>query len=91
MPEELCRHLVSLYGRRASRVLAMASEEPSLARPLTPHSPDIAAQGVLAGLEEWARTPEDALLRRLHAGVTENRGREAVATLASLFERYRIR
>jgi glycerol-3-phosphate dehydrogenase len=81
---DLCRHLVSLYGRRAERVLEIAEESPALARPLSPHSPDIAAQVVLASREEWARTPQDAILRRMHLGITKNRGREAIPAVERL-------
>ncbi len=77
-PDALCRHLVSLYGRRAGRVLDIAREEPALARPLSAGSPDIAAQAVLAGREEWAASPEDAILRRMHLGITADRGASAV-------------
>src|SRR4030067_1056140 len=65
-------------GARAARVLEIAKEPPGGRRPLSPHSPDIAAQAVLAAREEWARTPEDAILRRMHLGITRNRGKEAV-------------
>jgi glycerol-3-phosphate dehydrogenase len=81
---DLCAHLVSLYGRRASRVLEIAAESPALALRLSPHSPDIAAQAVLAGREEWARTPEDAILRRMHLGITRGRGMEAVPEVMRL-------
>jgi len=77
-PADLCAHLVSLYGRRAARVLEIAKETPGGRRTLSPHSLDIAAQAVLAAREEWARTPEDAILRRMHLGITRNRGKEAV-------------
>jgi len=77
-PADLCAHLVSLYGRRAARVLEIAKETPAGRRTLSPHSLDIAAQAVLAAREEWARTPEDAILRRMHLGITRNRGKEAV-------------
>jgi glycerol-3-phosphate dehydrogenase len=77
-PADLCAHLVSLYGRRAARVLEIAKETPGGRRTLSPHSPDIAAQAVLAAREEWARTPEDAILRRMHLGITRNRGKEAI-------------
>ncbi len=83
-PEALCGHLVSLYGRRAVRVLEIAAEDPALARPLSPGSPDIAAQAVLAAREEWAASPEDAVLRRMHLGITADRGACALAEIARL-------
>jgi glycerol-3-phosphate dehydrogenase len=87
-PPELCAHLVSLYGRRASRVLEIAREAPELAKRLSPHSPDIAAQAVLAAREEWARIPEDAVLRRMHLGITQNRGKDAIPEVGRLLSRY---
>jgi len=83
-PAALCRHLVSLYGRRAVRVLEIAGETPELLRPLSPASPDIAAQAVLAAREEWAEFPEDAVLRRMHLGITADRGGSALSAVARL-------
>ncbi len=84
VPEGLCRRLVSLYGRRAERVLEIAGGDPDLAKPLAPGSFDIAAQAILAAREEWARTPEDAILRRLHSGIEGDRGAQAMKTVAAL-------
>ncbi len=83
-PAALCRHLVSLYGRRAERVLEIARGAPELSLPLSPASPDIAAQAVLALREEWAATPEDAILRRMHLGITADRGASALPAVARL-------
>ena len=85
---DLCAHLVSLYGRRASRVLEIAEEDPALALRLSPYSLDIAAQAVLAMREEWARTPEDAILRRMHLGITQTRGKEAISEVERLLSRF---
>lgn len=84
VPEALCRHLVSLYGRRADRVLDVAAENPAFSRLLSAASPDIAAQVVLAAREEWAAFPEDAVLRRMHLGITPDRGASALPEVARL-------
>ena len=57
-------HLHHLYGARAADVLALARTDPSLLEPLHPDGPDIAAQARYAVESEWARTPEDVLVRR---------------------------
>ena len=57
-------HLHHLYGARAADVLALARDDPSLLEPLHPDGPDIAAQARYAVESEWARTPEDVLVRR---------------------------
>lgn len=84
--EPLCAHLVSLYGRRAARVLEIVRETPGADRRLSPDSDDIAAQVILAAREEWARTPEDVLFRRIHLGITENRGRDALAAVRTILD-----
>lgn len=89
-PAALCRHLVSLYGRRAGRVLEIAGGGPELARPLSPGSLDIAAQAVLAAREEWAASPEDAIVRRMHLGITADRGASALPAVARLLENISI-
>lgn len=88
-PESLCAHLVSLYGRRASRVLAIAREVPDGDRRLSPHSPDIAAQVVLAAREEWAESPEDVILRRMRLGISEDRGACAAPAVEEILARER--
>lgn len=80
----LCSHLVSLYGRRAARVLEIVREAPGAGRRLSPGSCDIAAQVMLAVREEWARTPEDVLLRRIRLGITEHRGADAIAAVQAI-------
>lgn len=80
----LCAHLVALYGRRAARVLEIVREVPGAGRRLSPGSRDIAAQAILAVREEWARTPEDVLLRRIHLGTTGHRGTDALAAVQAV-------
>ena len=57
-------HLVHLYGSRAEDVLAPAGDDTDLLLPLHPDGPDVAAQAVYAGEDEWAHRPDDVLRRR---------------------------
>lgn len=58
-------------------------------RRLAPHSPDIAAQVILAAREEWAETPEDVILRRMHLGISEDRGACAVPAVEEILAKER--
>lgn len=71
---ETVRHLIGIYGSRAERVLEIAREETLLAERISPDSRDIYAQVAYAAVEEGARTVSDAVLRRMHLGITGGRG-----------------
>lgn len=60
-------HLVDRYGGEARAVLAMTGADPSLARPLVPGLPYLAAEAVYAARYEMARTVVDVLSRRTRA------------------------
>jgi glycerol-3-phosphate dehydrogenase len=62
-------HLWNHYGTLANDVLAPATENPDLLRPLHPDGPDIAAQVVYARDREWAQTTDDVVRRRTTLGV----------------------
>ena len=76
-------HLRNLYGSRASRVRAIATGDPSLARPLCPHHHGIAAEVVHAVRVEWARTIGDVLLRRTMLGIAACQGLDCVDAIAT--------
>ncbi len=80
----ITRHLTSIYGARASVVLALTRVDPALAVPLCPHGPDIGAQVVHAIRAEGARTLGDILLRRTPAGWNACRGIDAALSAARL-------
>ena len=82
--DPLTCHLVSIYGARAATVLSLARIAPTLAAPLCPHGPDIAAQAVHAVRHEGARTVADVLLRRSPAGWNACRGVDAASAVARL-------
>ena len=73
LPEALAVRLLSLYGARASEVLAIADEQPALRKPLgSPERPEtalIGAEVVYAFRTELARTLSDVLLRRTMVGM----------------------
>ena len=62
---ETACHLVQRYGMRAVDVVAAAGRQRELLRPACDDHPHVGAEAVLAVREELAKTPSDALLRRL--------------------------
>ncbi len=80
-------HVVSLYGARASRVLALIEEDPSLRELLHPDRPEILAQVTFAVREEKALHLEDVMLRRLEIGYTPQRTGEADEKVSHLMAR----
>jgi glycerol-3-phosphate dehydrogenase len=70
-------HLDAIYGSRAPRVQALVDADPTLARPLAPGCPDIAAEVVYAARHEWCARPEDFTLRRSYLGFRPDQGRAA--------------
>jgi glycerol-3-phosphate dehydrogenase len=62
--EDSLDQLAFRYGHAARKVLAIAREEPKLARPIVPGRPDLLAEAVLAARHEQARSVADVLLRR---------------------------
>jgi glycerol-3-phosphate dehydrogenase len=67
--EESLDQLAFRYGHAARRVLAIAREDPKLARPIVPGRPDLLAEAVLAARHEQARSVADVLLRRTRLGL----------------------
>jgi glycerol-3-phosphate dehydrogenase len=67
--EEATEQLAFRYGHAARKVLAIARDEPKLARPIVPGRPDLLAEAVLAARHEQARSVADVLLRRTRLGI----------------------
>jgi glycerol-3-phosphate dehydrogenase len=61
---DVAANLRHLYGSRATAVVEVAREHPSLVERIHPGGPDIAAQALFAVRHEWATTAEDVLRRR---------------------------
>ncbi|HET9199032.1 MAG TPA: glycerol-3-phosphate dehydrogenase/oxidase [Solirubrobacterales bacterium] len=67
--EEALAQLAFRYGHAARKVLAIAREDPKLARPIVPGRPDLLAEVVVAARHEQARSVADVLLRRTRLGL----------------------
>jgi glycerol-3-phosphate dehydrogenase len=67
--EEATAQLAFRYGHAARKVLAIAREDPKLARPIVPGRPDLLAEVALAARAEQARSVADVLLRRTRLGI----------------------
>jgi glycerol-3-phosphate dehydrogenase len=79
------QQLAFRYGHAARSVLAIAAEDPALARPIVPGHPDLLAEAVLASRSEQARSVGDVLLRRTRLALVaapELRTAEAVLPVA---------
>lgn len=57
--------MVKRYGPASADVLARVKRDPSLGRPISPHTPHLEAQVVHAVEAEFARTVDDVVRRRL--------------------------
>jgi glycerol-3-phosphate dehydrogenase len=83
--EDATEQLAFRYGHAARKVLAIARDEPKLARPIVPGRPDLLAEVALAARAEQARSVGDVLLRRTRLGILaapELRSAKAVRPVA---------
>ncbi len=76
-------HLSRIYGCRSGEVLAMAGNDKSGLRPLSPGGPDILAQVRYAVQNEICMTVSDFMLRRSAVGLRKDLGMDAVPTVAA--------
>lgn len=84
LEDQTIAHLVSLYGTRSSEVIQLASSHEHLREPLSPHTPDIAAQVLFAARTEQCTRLVDFLFRRTLLGFSQDQGQSAAARVASL-------
>jgi len=85
--EDSLRQLAFRYGHAARKVLKLAHEDPSLARPIQAGMPDLMAEVAFAVEFEQAREIDDVLLRRTRIGLTSAFSlstSESVADVAAL-------
>jgi glycerol-3-phosphate dehydrogenase len=75
---------LSVYGSDAAAILALAAENPELAKPLHPDLPYIGAEVVWAARQEMCRTVDDALSRRTRALLLNARAAVAIAPAVAL-------
>jgi glycerol-3-phosphate dehydrogenase len=87
LSDETVAHLSSLYGNRASEVIKLAAASEELREPLSPYTPDVAAQVVFAARAEQCLRLVDFLFRRTLLGFSHDQGQSAVAKVASLLAR----
>jgi glycerol-3-phosphate dehydrogenase len=69
VPDHSYDALAARYGHAAEDVLAMAAEDPALARPIVEGHPDLLVEAPFSARREQARTVGDVLLRRTRLGV----------------------
>jgi glycerol-3-phosphate dehydrogenase len=84
LDQSVAAHLAHFYGSRADRVVALATERPELLERLHPDAPDIAAQVVFAGREEWATSADDVLHRRTTLAARGLTGPDVTSRIDSL-------
>ncbi|HAR45158.1 MAG: hypothetical protein A2X56_13065 [Nitrospirae bacterium GWC2_57_13] len=77
-------HLVSHYGSRAERVLAIARDDSRLRAQISHDSRDIYAQVAYSVQEEGARTLQDIVLRRMQIGISAFRGLPQAGKIADV-------
>jgi len=82
--DETHAHLFNLYGSRASEIIQLATSCEHLREPLSPHTPDVAAQVIFAARNEQCARLVDFLLRRTLLGFSQDQGQSAAARAASL-------
>jgi len=75
--EDSYEALAGRYGHAADSVLALAAEDPVLAKPIVAGQPDLLAEAPFSAQREQARTVADVLLRRTRLGILA--GREVCA------------
>ncbi len=78
------QHLAELYGSLAMDVLDRVERDRSLAAPVCPHHPTIAAQLERAVEAEWAATLGDALMRRTSLGFEPRQGLDCIQSAARI-------
>jgi glycerol-3-phosphate dehydrogenase len=79
LPERVARALVAQAGEQAHEILSLVAADPTLAEPLSPAAPHIAAEVVHAARVEGAVTLDDVFSRRLRLSL---RARDAALPAA---------
>lgn len=82
LDDDTAQHLGDHYGVLARDVLERVRADPGLARRLADSRPEILAEVDRAVDEEWGRSVEDVLLRRLPIGLAKGVGLDALDTVA---------
>jgi glycerol-3-phosphate dehydrogenase len=88
LSEAASDRLSRIYGTRASAVVELISDDPSLGEVFDLETGAIAAELVFAFKHELARTLSDCLLRRTMVGLNSSCGLNAVDAAASIARKY---
>jgi len=75
---------LSIYGGRAVAVVELCSQNPELSRVLDGESRVLAAEVFFALRDEFARTLEDIVFRRMMVGFDADQGRPMYDEIAAL-------
>ncbi|MGJ3249299.1 MAG: glycerol-3-phosphate dehydrogenase [Elainellaceae cyanobacterium] len=81
-------HLFSIYGARATEVLALIDSDPELAEAIAPPVLDIKAQIVFAVESEYARTIADITRRRTSLAMRTDYGFKALPAIIETLEKH---
>jgi len=81
-------HLLSVYGSRALEIAEMAVADPALGEIVCPRTGAIAAEVVFSLEQEYARTLDDLLQRRMMIGLGPKLGLDALDAVAAVAGRY---
>jgi glycerol-3-phosphate dehydrogenase len=88
VPGSTVNYLFSVYGRRATEVLALTAENPKLAAQIAPNLPDIKAQIVYSVRDEFALTLVDIARRRTTLAIQNNYGLDLLPILIDILQEY---
>lgn len=81
-------YLISIYGSKFKRVLALIDQQPALKERICKNNPDIKAQIVFSLQFELPRTLADIYLRRTGIGTSACRGLDCAKTGAKVMGKY---
>ena len=88
LPETTNNRLLRIYGTRASLLLNLIKESPSLAEPFDSETGALAAEVVFAFKQEMATTLSDCLLRRTMVGLNSSCGLTSLEAAGSIALKY---
>ncbi|MEP6818746.1 MAG: glycerol-3-phosphate dehydrogenase/oxidase [bacterium] len=88
LPEATNDRLLRIYGTRASLILNLVEEDPSLAEVFDAETSALAAEVVFAFKHELATSLADCLLRRTMVGLNSTCGLNAVEAAGAIAQKY---
>jgi len=88
LPQATNDRLLRIYGTRASLILNLVAEDPSLAKVFDAETSALAAEVVFAFKHELATSLADCLLRRTMVGLNSTCGLNAVEAAGAITQKY---